>query len=42
MVNETVSDHCELDLSGIGEGTAQVDCLARIRQHFWLYLHVLA
>lgn len=37
-----VSDHCELNPSGISEGTAQVDCLARIWQHFWLHLHSLA
>lgn len=31
MDNKTVSDHCELDPSGItSEVTAQVDCLARI------------
>lgn len=36
-----VSDHCELNASGISEGTAQVDCLAGIRQHLWLHLHSL-
>lgn len=36
-----ISDHCELNPSRISKGTAQVDCLARIRRYLWLHLHSL-